>query len=173
MSLEQVRAHLNIDNSSCRGSINPGRRTRTIDETSRKAPDCHFDWPLLDPAPFRLHASLKARMGWEMPWFTITDGVDADFGVDAWHGMNVFYRDGDRVFRTYFITTAATSRWGAPGTTSTSHRWAGIPAASFGVGKVQVVGVEMSGHQEVCGASHEIGDEPDAIHRLLLCHKPG
>src|SRR5512145_3054552 len=27
-------------------------------------------------------ARLKARMGWEMPWFTITDSFDADFGVD-------------------------------------------------------------------------------------------
>src|ERR1700731_150624 len=26
-------------------------------------------------------ARLKARMGWEMPWDTITDGFDADFGV--------------------------------------------------------------------------------------------
>ena len=48
-------------------------------------------------------ARLKARMGWEMPWYTITDSFDADFGVDEWHGHNVFFRDGDRVFRTYFI----------------------------------------------------------------------
>ncbi len=48
-------------------------------------------------------ARLKARMGWEMPWYTITDGFDADFGVDEWHGHNVFFRDGERVFRTYFI----------------------------------------------------------------------
>jgi predicted dithiol-disulfide oxidoreductase (DUF899 family) len=46
---------------------------------------------------------LKARMGWEMPWYTMTDGFDADFGVDEWHGTNAFIRDGDRVFRTYFI----------------------------------------------------------------------
>src|SRR5436309_12368824 len=49
-------------------------------------------------------ARLKARMGWEMiPWYTITDDFDKDFGVDEWHGHNVFFRDGDRVFRTYFI----------------------------------------------------------------------
>ncbi len=46
---------------------------------------------------------VKARMGWEMPWYTITDSFDADFGVDEWHGHNVFFRDGERVFRTYFI----------------------------------------------------------------------
>jgi predicted dithiol-disulfide oxidoreductase (DUF899 family) len=27
-------------------------------------------------------ARVKARMGWEMPWHTITDGFDKDFGVD-------------------------------------------------------------------------------------------
>ena len=50
-------------------------------------------------------ARLKARMGWEMPWYTITDSFDADFGVDEWHGHNVFIRDGDRIFRTYFINS--------------------------------------------------------------------
>ena len=50
---------------------------------------------------------LKARMGWQMPWYTITDdfGTDfpADFGVDEWHGTNAFIQHGDRVFRTYFV----------------------------------------------------------------------
>ena len=64
----------------------------------------------------------KARMGWEMPWYTITDDFDADFGVGEWHGTNAFLRDGDRIFRTYFINSAATRRWGAPGATSTSPR---------------------------------------------------
>ncbi len=46
---------------------------------------------------------LKARMGWKFPWYTITDEFDADFGVDEWHGTNAFIRDGERVFRTYFV----------------------------------------------------------------------
>ncbi len=44
----------------------------------------------------------KAKMGWEMPWYTITDSFDVDFGVDEWHGTNAFIRDDDRVYRTYF-----------------------------------------------------------------------
>jgi predicted dithiol-disulfide oxidoreductase (DUF899 family) len=49
---------------------------------------------------------LKARMGWEsIPWYTITDSFDADFGVDQWHGHNAFIRDGERVFRTYLINS--------------------------------------------------------------------
>ncbi|MEU2258748.1 DUF899 domain-containing protein [Streptomyces sp. NPDC019645] len=46
---------------------------------------------------------VKARMGWTIPWYTITGDFDADFGVDEWHGTNAFIRDGDRVFRTYFV----------------------------------------------------------------------
>jgi len=49
-------------------------------------------------------ARLKERMGWNIPWFTLTDDFDADLDVAEWHGTNVFYRDDDdRVFRTYFV----------------------------------------------------------------------
>jgi predicted dithiol-disulfide oxidoreductase (DUF899 family) len=50
-------------------------------------------------------ARLKERMDWKMPWYTMTDGFDTDFGVDEWHGTNAFIRDGRRVFRTYLINT--------------------------------------------------------------------
>ena len=48
---------------------------------------------------------VKARMGWQhIPWYSMTDDFDEDFGVKDWHGTNVFIRDDeDRVFRTYFI----------------------------------------------------------------------
>jgi predicted dithiol-disulfide oxidoreductase (DUF899 family) len=50
-------------------------------------------------------ARLKARMGWQhIPWYTLTDDFDADFGVNEWHATNAFIRDGDRVFRTYTTT---------------------------------------------------------------------
>jgi predicted dithiol-disulfide oxidoreductase (DUF899 family) len=48
---------------------------------------------------------LKAQMGWQMPWYTITDDFDSDFEVDEWHGTNAFIRDSERVFRTYFINS--------------------------------------------------------------------
>jgi len=48
-------------------------------------------------------ARVKTRMDWNMPWYTMTDGFDVDFDVDEWHGTNAFIRDGDRIFRTYFI----------------------------------------------------------------------
>jgi predicted dithiol-disulfide oxidoreductase (DUF899 family) len=55
-------------------------------------------------APQAEIASLKARMGWEhIPWYSLTDDFDADFNVNEWHGTNAFIRDGDQVFRTYYI----------------------------------------------------------------------
>lgn len=45
---------------------------------------------------------LKARMGWDMPWYSFQDSFDVDFGVDQWHGHNVFFREGEQIFRTYF-----------------------------------------------------------------------
>jgi predicted dithiol-disulfide oxidoreductase (DUF899 family) len=57
-------------------------------------------------------ARLKARMGWDIPWFTITDGFDSDFGVEEWHGTNVFIRDGENVFRTYFINNRGDEKMG-------------------------------------------------------------
>jgi predicted dithiol-disulfide oxidoreductase (DUF899 family) len=45
----------------------------------------------------------RSRMGWQVPWYTLTDDFDADLGVAEWHGTNAFVREGDQIFRTYFI----------------------------------------------------------------------
>jgi predicted dithiol-disulfide oxidoreductase (DUF899 family) len=55
----------------------------------------------------------KARMGWERPWYTLTDDFDADFGVDEWHGTNAFIREGDQIFRTYFINSRGDEAMGS------------------------------------------------------------
>jgi predicted dithiol-disulfide oxidoreductase (DUF899 family) len=55
----------------------------------------------------------KARMGWDMPWYTITDDFDVDFGVGEWHGTNAFIREGDNVFRTYFIDARGDEHMGS------------------------------------------------------------
>ena len=56
---------------------------------------------------------LKKRMDWKMPWYTITDSFDADFGVDEWHGTNAFIRDGERIFRTYFVNNRGDEQMGS------------------------------------------------------------
>ena len=45
----------------------------------------------------------RENMGWQFPWYTLRDDFDADHDVGQWHGTNVFLRDGDDVYRTYFI----------------------------------------------------------------------
>jgi predicted dithiol-disulfide oxidoreductase (DUF899 family) len=69
-------------------------------------------------------ARYRARMGWTAPWYTITDDFDADFGVDEWHGTNAFLRDGDDVFRTYFVNNRGDE---ALGTT-----WSYLDLTAFG-----------------------------------------
>jgi predicted dithiol-disulfide oxidoreductase (DUF899 family) len=59
-------------------------------------------------------ARLQQRMGWEhLPWVTITDTFDADFGVDQWHGHNAFVRDGDTVYRTYLVNARGDEAMGS------------------------------------------------------------
>ena len=60
---------------------------------------------MASPAPQRNLRRYAERMGWtDVPWYTIrTDSFSADFGVDEWFGLNVFLRDGDDVYRTYFL----------------------------------------------------------------------
>src|SRR5438445_13365471 len=48
---------------------------------------------------------VKARRGGERPGDTMADSFDTDFDVDEWHGTNAFFRDGDSVFRTYFVNS--------------------------------------------------------------------
>jgi predicted dithiol-disulfide oxidoreductase (DUF899 family) len=56
----------------------------------------------------------KARMGWEqIPWYTLTDDFDADFGVGEWHGTNAFLRDGEEIYRTYFVNSRGDEAMGS------------------------------------------------------------
>jgi predicted dithiol-disulfide oxidoreductase (DUF899 family) len=58
-------------------------------------------------------ARLKARMGWELiPWVTITDGFDVDFGIHEWHATNALFRDGERIYRTYVVDARGDEQMG-------------------------------------------------------------
>nr|WP_090278380.1 DUF899 domain-containing protein [Mycolicibacterium komanii] len=56
-------------------------------------------------APPERIAHLTARMGWQrLPFFSLVgDEFSRDFGVEEMFGLNVFVRDRDRVYRTYFV----------------------------------------------------------------------
>ena len=55
-------------------------------------------------APIAEIDALKARMGWALSWVETVDSFNADHGVTGGFGLNVFYRDGDDIYRTYFTT---------------------------------------------------------------------
>jgi predicted dithiol-disulfide oxidoreductase (DUF899 family) len=58
---------------------------------------------------------LKQRHGWDhIPWYEIPDDseFDSDFGVRDWHGTNAFVRDGDALYRTYFIDSRGDEQMG-------------------------------------------------------------
>ncbi len=63
---------------------------------------CDTSLVLISPSPQADIERLKARMGWDFPWFTTLDDFSEDFGVAEWFGLNVFIHDGDDVFHTYF-----------------------------------------------------------------------
>jgi predicted dithiol-disulfide oxidoreductase (DUF899 family) len=67
---------------------------------------------LASPAPQENLRRYAERMGWtHIPWYTIrTERFSADFGTEEWFGLNVFLRDGDDVYRTYFLQHGAMVR---------------------------------------------------------------
>lgn len=59
---------------------------------------------LVSPAPQASIESFRARMGWDIPWYTLVgEDFPKDFGVTDFFGINVFLRDGDDVLGTYFV----------------------------------------------------------------------
>jgi predicted dithiol-disulfide oxidoreductase (DUF899 family) len=65
-------------------------------------------------APQTYIQDLKQRMGWEpIPWYTIIDEFDSDFGVGDWHGTNAFIRHDGQIYRTYFIDSRGDEQMGS------------------------------------------------------------
>ena len=60
---------------------------------------------MASPAPQPALRAYAERMGWtDLPWYTIrSDSFTEDFGATEWFALNVFLRDGDDVYRTYFL----------------------------------------------------------------------
>jgi len=73
---------------------------------------------LVSRAPLANIQAYRKRMGWTVPWFS---SADSDFNVDfgltneagEHHGLSVFLRDGDSVFRTYFTTARGVEALGS------------------------------------------------------------
>jgi predicted dithiol-disulfide oxidoreductase (DUF899 family) len=57
---------------------------------------------LVSKAPLDEIDSFQRRMGWALPWYETTGSFNADFDVTGGFGLNVFYREGSAVYRSYF-----------------------------------------------------------------------
>jgi predicted dithiol-disulfide oxidoreductase (DUF899 family) len=81
---------------------------------------------LVSRAPFEKIAGYRERMGWTIPWVSSFDSdFNVDFGVGPQtpqpseyqdgesFGLSVFFRDDDRVFRTYFTTARGVEALGS------------------------------------------------------------
>jgi predicted dithiol-disulfide oxidoreductase (DUF899 family) len=85
---------------------------------------------MTSPASQQQITQLAGRMGWShIPWYTMLGkGTDVDFaadhGVDQYFGLNVFLRDGDQVYRTYFVN--------ARGGEALTPTWAMLDLTPFG-----------------------------------------
>lgn len=60
---------------------------------------------MASPAPQPALIAYAERMDWtDLPWYTITTGEFVeDFDATEWFAINVFLRDGDEIYRTYFL----------------------------------------------------------------------
>ncbi|MBV8440640.1 MAG: DUF899 domain-containing protein [Hyphomicrobiales bacterium] len=64
---------------------------------------------LVSIAPLAKIEAYRKRMGWTVPWVSSAgNDFNKDFGMTAErgeeHGLSVFLREGDRIFRTYFTS---------------------------------------------------------------------
>lgn len=64
--------------------------------------------PLAEIMPYR------QRMGWSIPWYAAPDGgFNNDMGAGGGFALNVFFRDGEDVYRTYVTSGRGVERLGS------------------------------------------------------------
>jgi predicted dithiol-disulfide oxidoreductase (DUF899 family) len=81
---------------------------------------------IVSRAPLAKIEAYRKRMGWTLPWFSSFESdFNVDFGVSPEtpqvgvyqdgerFGLSVFFREGDRVFRTYFTNGRGTEALGS------------------------------------------------------------
>jgi predicted dithiol-disulfide oxidoreductase (DUF899 family) len=73
---------------------------------------------LVSRAPYEKLRRYRQRMGWQVPWVSSANSdFNEDFGVttleEERHGLSVFLRDGDAVYRTYFTTARGVEALGS------------------------------------------------------------
>lgn len=75
-------------------------------------------------APIDEIQAFKKRMDWRLPWVSTGETFNRDFDAPTYHGLNVFLREGDDIFRTYFVGGRGVEMLGTP--------WALLDLTPFG-----------------------------------------
>ncbi|GAB3020448.1 DUF899 domain-containing protein [Bowmanella dokdonensis] len=65
-------------------------------------------------APIDEIGAFRQKMGWQFPWFSTDDSFNADMDVTNGFGLNVFYRAGKQVYRTYYTSGRGVEMLGTP-----------------------------------------------------------
>lgn len=73
---------------------------------------------LVSNAPIEKLLSYRERMGWDLPWFSsygssFNPDMGASVNGEEHHGLSVFLRAGDAVYRTYFTTDRGIEHFGS------------------------------------------------------------
>ena len=73
---------------------------------------------LVSNAPIEKLLAYRERMGWDLPWFSSHgSSFNSDMGAsvdgEEHHGLSVFLRSGDDVYRTYFTTDRGIEHFGS------------------------------------------------------------
>lgn len=69
---------------------------------------------LVSRAPQSQIEQYKQRMGWTVPWYTVVgEGFQEACGTTEYFALDVFLRDGDRVFLTYATTSRGVEALGS------------------------------------------------------------
>lgn len=69
---------------------------------------------LVSRAPQPQIEQYKERLGWTIPWYTVVgDGFQEACGTTEYFALDVFLRDGDRVFLTYATTSRGVEALGS------------------------------------------------------------
>ena len=63
-------------------------------------------------APVDQIKALKTRLGWTMPFYSSSGDLNRDFFNDGDFGLNVFFKQNGRIYRTYYTTDRGVEKLG-------------------------------------------------------------
>ena len=67
---------------------------------------------IIAKAPVDQIEALKTRLGWTMPFYSTSGDLNRDFFNNGDFGLNVFYNQDDKIYRTYYSTGRGVEKLG-------------------------------------------------------------